>query len=309
MEQPSEPVLLEPRALALGQHARDHRALGDRRSRPPPPPRCRPRRSARRADSRAAPGRSGRRRSSCRARAPRRGAASSLTAGGLPVVGRRSAARRAPSSRAVRVSRFGDQHLAARVGRHLHRPAAARPAHVERLLAVLLAGRARALASGQRATSSPSSAPSSASGTARAFVRDDLLRALRGRGRLALAERLLEPLERRAQLELAERLAQPRAVGLARGDVVEVDLAELDVADGRWRASSRCARPRRGWSGSPCAWRRRSCRCSPSTPSRSPCSWSSCEAVFSPMPGTPGMLSEVSPFSPTKSGISSGAMP
>ena len=47
----------------------------------------------------------------------------------------------------------------------------------------------------------------------------------------------------------------------------------------------------------------------PSTPSSDPCSWSSCEAVFSPMPGTPGMLSEVSPFSPTKSGISSGAMP
>ena len=47
----------------------------------------------------------------------------------------------------------------------------------------------------------------------------------------------------------------------------------------------------------------------PSTPSRSPCSWSSCDAVFSPIPGTPGMLSEVSPFSPTKSGISSGSMP
>ena len=47
----------------------------------------------------------------------------------------------------------------------------------------------------------------------------------------------------------------------------------------------------------------------PSTPSRSPCSCSSCVAVFSPIPGTPGMLSEVSPFSPTKSGISSGSMP
>ena len=40
----------------------------------------------------------------------------------------------------------------------------------------------------------------------------------------------------------------------------------------------------------------------PSTPSRSPCSWSSCDAVFSPMPGTPGMLSEVSPFSPHEVG-------
>ena len=46
-----------------------------------------------------------------------------------------------------------------------------------------------------------------------------------------------------------------------------------------------------------------------STPSRSPHSWSSWLAVLSPMPGTPGMLSEVSPFRPTKSGTSSGGMP
>ncbi len=36
---------------------------------------------------------------------------------------------------------------------------------------------------------------------------------------------------------------------------------------------------------------------------------SSCAAVLSPMPGTPGMLSEVSPLSPMKSGTSSGGMP
>ena len=39
-----------------------------------------------------------------------------------------------------------------------------------------------------------------------------------------------------------------------------------------------------------------------STPSRSPHSWSSCEAVLSPIPGTPGMLSEVSPLRPDEVG-------
>ena len=37
--------------------------------------------------------------------------------------------------------------------------------------------------------------------------------------------------------------------------------------------------------------------------------WSSCAAVFSPMPGTPGMLSEVSPLRPMKSGMDAGVMP
>ena len=46
-----------------------------------------------------------------------------------------------------------------------------------------------------------------------------------------------------------------------------------------------------------------------STPSRSPYSLSSWAAVLSPMPGTPGMLSEVSPFSPIRSVTSSGGTP
>ena len=33
------------------------------------------------------------------------------------------------------------------------------------------------------------------------------------------------------------------------------------------------------------------------------------DAVLSPIPGTPGMLSEVSPLSPMKSGICSGVIP
>ena len=46
-----------------------------------------------------------------------------------------------------------------------------------------------------------------------------------------------------------------------------------------------------------------------STPSSEPNRWSSSAAVLSPIPGTPGMLSLVSPLSPMKSGISSGGMP
>ena len=46
-----------------------------------------------------------------------------------------------------------------------------------------------------------------------------------------------------------------------------------------------------------------------STSSSDPYFCSSCAAVLSPMPGTPGMLSDVSPFSPMKSVTSSGGMP
>ncbi len=46
-----------------------------------------------------------------------------------------------------------------------------------------------------------------------------------------------------------------------------------------------------------------------STPSTEPYCAMSCPAVLSPMPGTPGMLSLVSPFSPMKSGIWSGRIP
>ena len=46
-----------------------------------------------------------------------------------------------------------------------------------------------------------------------------------------------------------------------------------------------------------------------STFSSDPNFWSSWAAVLSPMPGTPGMLSEVSPLSPIRSGTSSGGTP
>ena len=121
------------------------------------------------------------------------------------------------------------QHLAPAVRRHAHR-ADRRAAHVERLLALLLARRPRPLG-GERHELALQRSRARASGTSRAVVGDHLLRALGRRGHLAVPERLLEPLERGPQLELAERLAQPRAVRLARGDVLEVDLAEVDVAD------------------------------------------------------------------------------
>ena len=46
-----------------------------------------------------------------------------------------------------------------------------------------------------------------------------------------------------------------------------------------------------------------------STPSSEPKRCSSSAAVLSPIPGTPGMLSDVSPLSPMKSGTSSGGIP
>ena len=45
------------------------------------------------------------------------------------------------------------------------------------------------------------------------------------------------------------------------------------------------------------------------TSSSDPYCATSCPAVLSPIPGIPGMLSEVSPLSPMKSGIWSGRMP
>ncbi len=85
------------------------------------------------------------------------------------------------------------------------------------------------------------------------------------------------------------------------------------------------SRPGRRGPSSPAAWRSRaSSACSvrfclrlapeisstlSSTFSSEPKRWSSSDAVLSPMPGTPGMLSDVSPLRPMKSGTSSGGMP
>ena len=68
----------------------------------------------------------------------------------------------------------------------------------------------------------------------------------------------------------------------------------------------------RAWSANSVRFFRRAGDCSSacsSTDSSEPYCAISCPAVLSPMPGTPGMLSEVSPFSPMKSGIWSGRIP
>ena len=66
-----------------------------------------------------------------------------------------------------------------------------------------------------------------------------------------------------------------------------------------WSACSRTARLRAGESSSACAI----------TSSSDPYCAISWPAVLSPIPGIPGMLSEVSPFSPMKSGTWSGRTP
>ena len=66
-----------------------------------------------------------------------------------------------------------------------------------------------------------------------------------------------------------------------------------------WSACSASALRRAGVCSSTCS----------STPSSEPYFWISCDAVLSPIPGTPAMLSEVSPFSPMKSGTWSGGDP
>ncbi len=66
-----------------------------------------------------------------------------------------------------------------------------------------------------------------------------------------------------------------------------------------WSAFSLMFFRRAGVSSSTCS----------STPWREPYCWISWDAVLSPMPGMPGMLSEVSPLRLMKSGIWSGVIP
>ena len=120
----------------------------------------------------------------------------------------------------------------------------------------------------------------------------------RGRGRVGVAERLLQAPQRVAQLELAEDLAQPRAVGLARRLGREVD---VDAGTSRWIVAS-CLEIARVVGvldqvllalGARDLVDVRRARVS-----RSPKRCSSSLAVLSPIPGTPGMLSDVSPLRP-----------
>ncbi len=85
----------------------------------------------------------------------------------------------------------------------------------------------------------------------------------------------------------------PRS-GSHRHHLVEVDPG-LDRRTGASPAAWRCGRRRRARPGSACVSRRRSRRRWPAPPPASRTRCSSWVAVFSPIPGTPGMLSEVSP--------------
>ena len=78
-----------------------------------------------------------------------------------------------------------------------------------------------------------------------------------------------------------------------------VALRSYDFDVRAWSANSVMFFRRAGESSSACAI----------TSSSEPYCATSCAAVLSPIPGTPGMLSDVSPLRPMKSGTSSGGMP
>ena len=249
--------------------------------------------ASRPAGRRGRPGRAGRRRPSCRARAaarrpgPRRWRSSSSRA-------RRPAAR--PTTRVSAGERLGlaDQHLvAAGVGREAERLVAGR----HRRTVELLLGRAGPLG-GECGKLAVEVAELGRAATSVAR-RLDRHRGLRRSTRLALlAERLLEPPQRVAQLELAEHLAQARAVGRGCPRSSSRSISTGTSRDGG-RELLRHARVlgvvRQVLlalrAGDLVDRRRARSRATPNC-------WSSSDAVLSPMPGTPGMLSEVSPFSP-----------
>ena len=127
----------------------------------------------------------------------------------------------------------------------------------------------------------------------------------RRRGRERLVE-LVDAVQQVAELEAPEHLLQLRAVRRREHDLRRVEV-ELEVAPHRrellrGRACSACSRidfERAGDSSSTCSI----------TSSSEPYCAISWPAVLSPIPGTPGMLSEVSPFRPMKSGTCSGLIP
>ena len=247
--------------------------------------RSRRRRRARSARRCGAAARAGRRRASCRGRARAR-----------PPRGRRRRAGRGGRRRAT--WRRGRRAAGRRA-----RPPARRGSRRRR-------GSRSPSAAAQRSPSIASATGALAEVGGRALHRLDLelgLDAAAGH-RLALGQRFFEPLQHRPQLELAHELAQGAAVGLATPSPsprsTPVSMSYCSVASCfDMRASSACST--------------RFClRLAPeisstlaSTSSSEPNCCSSWVAVFSPIPGTPGMLSEVSPRSPIRSVTSSGGTP
>ena len=116
---------------------------------------------------------------------------------------------------------------------------------------------------------------------------------------------LVDPLQQGAELELAEQLLHRRPVGRLVDQRGQVDVDRDGAVDGRQQlrllgvlggGAQRLAPLLAGAPASRMAY----------TPSRLPNWTSRSAAVFSPMPGTPGMLSDVSPLSPMKSGTARG---
>ena len=243
------------------------------------PRRRAPRRSASSRQLVVAPraGRSGTPRASCRARG-----AAALAERRLRSRARRRAGRRARAT-ARRVDGARREHLVTAYAREAQRLGARRLA---------LAARARPSAS---ELARRRELARSAASTARPEHR---------LGRGARAPR--HPRRASDSSSRAQRVAQLAARGTPRaapsGRAPAADAARStstgDVADRRSRAASRCARRRRARSGSRLRLAPEILSMLARTPSRSPYSCSSCAAVLSPMPGTPGMLSEVSPFRP-----------
>ena len=251
-----------------------------------------------RAGSRAARGRAGRRRPPCRRR-------------GWPGTRPSALASWATTARApaAATSSAGSAHVARpapRRRRRRRRSASARRRGEQLALGDLGRARRRARArSPASAATSRTVAPRGPAGAARPAAsgpRDRLLaRRPRAPPRAAAAGRAA----RSSRNTSRRRERSGSRVGLLRE--VEVD---RDVADRSSPAAWRCARPRRGRS-------RFSLRLAPEIwstlrqhrPRGRRTAAAAATAVLSPMPGTPGMLSDVSPLSPKKSGTSSGAMP
>ena len=238
-------------------------------------------RPARGTGSRGAPARAGTRRAACRGRGSAAPSPSDLAS--WATTGRSPSARdeRPPGRSAV----AGD----ARRRRSRRRSARGRRRRTARPRASRAPTTAsETSASGQRAARSMSvpartarRASSSATGAGAAS---------------SLAEDLLQPAQRVAQLELAEDLAQPGAVGRARRPRPP-RRARPGCRAGSSRAAWTRARRRRGRAGSPCAWRRRCRRCGRARPRGRRLLQQLGRGLVAD-PGTPGMLSVVSPFSP-----------
>ena len=235
-------------------------------------------------DSRGGRARAGRRRASCRGRGSRGDDAERLG-----VVGDDRARRRAPRRRprGARRSPVTTSSPAATAKRQPSSWASSSPSGTSGARTASATGRRPARARRRRR-----SVPSRTRAATRRLGHGG------GRRGLGRPERLLQAPQRVAQLELAEDLAQARAVGLA-ADLVRA--RSTSTGTSRWivastfetRASSACSRQVLLALGAGDVVDVRE-----DAPRGRRSAAAAATAVLSPMPGTPGMLSDVSPLSP-----------